>query len=84
MPPLRKALVSCQGEHGTLTFLVVKVVVEVQHLRGAMPQPGEGLPVGDPVVGAEAGEGMAEGMELVLAGILEAANFLDSHITYPF
>ena len=37
-----------------------------------MAQPGQGLPVSDPVIGTEAGKMVPEGVQLVLIGIWQA------------
>jgi hypothetical protein len=47
------------------------MVVEVEHLARTVAEPGQYFSVGDVVVGAEAGEMMAEGMQLVLLRLFE-------------
>jgi hypothetical protein len=54
-----------------LAVFVVEVILEVEHVRGAVPKPGQSLAVGDTVVGTKAGEVVAEGMEFVLVRLLE-------------
>ena len=68
---------SRQGLRGLQTVLIVQVVVEVQHVRGAVPQPSQGLAVGDAIVGAETGEVMAEGVQLEAPRPLEPGPFAE-------
>ena len=47
------------------------MVIQVKHIGVTVAQPGEGFSMGYAVIGTHAGKVVAEGMDLILFGILK-------------